>query len=100
SPAPTSRTPSPAPTSPSMPELPDIVVYLECLRPRILGQPLDRIRLLNPFLLRTVDPPPSAAEGRTVIGLRRPGKRFAIALDPDLFLVLHLMIAGRLHWKP
>jgi formamidopyrimidine-DNA glycosylase len=83
-----------------MPELPDVVVYLECLRPRILGQPLDRIRLFNPFLLRTVDPPPSAAEGRTVTGLRRLGKRIVIALDPDLFLVLHLMIAGRLHWKP
>jgi len=83
-----------------MPELPDVVVYLECLRPRILGQPLDRIRLFNPFLLRTVDPPPSAAEGCPVTGLRRLGKRIVIALDPDLFLVLHLMIAGRLHWKP
>src|SRR5205085_9710547 len=83
-----------------MPELPDVVVYIECLRPRILGQPLDRIRLLNPFLLRSVEPPPSAARGRRVTGLRRLGKRIVIALDPDLFLVLHLMIAGRLHWRP
>src|SRR2546423_595010 len=83
-----------------MPELPHLVVYLECLRPRILGQPLDRIRLFNPFLLRSVDPPPSATEGRAVTGLRRLGKRIVIALDGDLFLVLHLMIAGRLHWKP
>ena len=83
-----------------MPELPDVVVYLECLRPRILGQPLDRIRLFNPFLLRSVEPPLSAAEGCTVTGLRRLGKRIVIALDPDLFLVIHLMIAGRLHWKP
>jgi len=82
-----------------MPELPDIVVYLECLQPRIVGQTLQRIRLVNPFLLRSVEPPIKACECRTVIGVRRLGKRIIIALEPDLFLVLHLMIAGRLHWK-
>src|SRR5581483_7489073 len=83
-----------------MPELPDIEVYLDCLRPRVVGQPLRRVRLVNPFLLRTVDPPVFDAEGRTVGGVRRLGKRIVFALDGDLFLVLHLMIAGRLHWKP
>ncbi len=83
-----------------MPELPDIEVYLDCLRPRVVGQPLQHVRLVNPFLLRTVDPPIFDAEGRTVTGVRRLGKRIVFALDPDLFLVLHLMIAGRLHWKP
>jgi formamidopyrimidine-DNA glycosylase len=83
-----------------VPELPDIVVYLECLRPRVEGQVLERVRLANPFLLRSVEPPLSAAEGRPVVGLRRLGKRLVLALDGDLFLVLHLMIAGRLHWKP
>ena len=82
-----------------MPELPDIVVYLECLKPRIEGQRLERIRLANPFLLRSVVPPLEAAHGCKVVGLRRLGKRIVIALAPDLFLVLHLMIAGRLHWK-
>jgi formamidopyrimidine-DNA glycosylase len=82
-----------------MPELPDIVVYLESLKPRIQGQRLDRVRIANPFLLRTVDPPLKEADGRTVANLRRLGKRIVIALAPDLFLVLHLMIAGRLHWK-
>jgi formamidopyrimidine-DNA glycosylase len=83
-----------------MPELPDIEVYLDCLRPRVVGQPLQHIRLANPFLLRTVDPPISDSEGRTVVAVRRLGKRIVFALDSDLFLVLHLMIAGRLHWKP
>jgi formamidopyrimidine-DNA glycosylase len=82
-----------------MPELPDIVVYLDSLKPRVLGQPLDRVRLVNPFLLRTVEPAIKEAEGRKVIGLRRLGKRIVFALEADLFLVLHLMIAGRLHWK-
>jgi formamidopyrimidine-DNA glycosylase len=82
-----------------MPELPDITVYLECLKPRIQGQTLERVRLVNPFLLRTFEPPIQDAEGRTVVGLRRLGKRIVFALEPDLFLVLHLMIAGRLHWK-
>src|SRR5262249_53727065 len=83
-----------------MPELPDILLYLECLRPRIQGQRLERIRLANPFLLRSVEPPLAAVEGRTVLNVQRLGKRIVIALEPDLFLVLHLMIAGRLHWKP
>ncbi len=82
-----------------MPELPDIQVYLEALRPRILGQPLQRIRLASPFLLRSTYPPLSEAHGKTVSGLRRLGKRIVIVLGEDLFLVLHLMIAGRLHWK-
>src|SRR5437879_3377127 len=82
-----------------MPEYPDIIVYLERLRPRIEGQILQRIRLASPFLLRTVDPPISEVEGKRVMGLRRIGKRIVMALESDLFLVLHLMIAGRLHWK-
>jgi formamidopyrimidine-DNA glycosylase len=83
-----------------MPELPDIVVYLERLRPRIEGQVLERVRLASPFLVRTVEPPVAELAGRKVVGLRRLGKRIVVALAPDLFLVLHLMIAGRLHWKP
>jgi formamidopyrimidine-DNA glycosylase len=83
-----------------MPELPDVVVYLDCLRPRVLGQELRRVRLASPFLLRSVEPPVAAAEGRPVVGLRRLGKRIVLELAPDLFLVLHLMIAGRLHWRP
>jgi len=82
-----------------MPELPDIIVYLEALRSRILGRPLVAVRLGSPFLLRSVDPPLSAVQGRTVTGLRRVGKRIVLALDGDLFLVMHLMIAGRLRWK-
>jgi formamidopyrimidine-DNA glycosylase len=83
-----------------VPELPDVAVYLEALERRIMGARLERVRLLTPFLLRSVDPPPSAVAGTTVTGLRRLGKRLVIALEPDLFLVIHLMIAGRLHWKP
>ena len=83
-----------------MPELPDVAVYLEALGPRILGARLERVRLLTPFLLRSVDPPVSAVAGKTVIGLRRLGKRVVVALEDELFLVIHLMIAGRLHWKP
>jgi len=82
-----------------VPELPDVTVYLEALEPRIVGARLERVRLLTPFLLRSVDPPPSAVAGTTVTGLRRLGKRLVIGLDQDLFLVIHLMIAGRLHWK-
>ena len=82
-----------------MPELPDVTVYLEALERRILGATLQRVRLLTPFLLRSVDPPLSAVTGKRVIGLRRVGKRLVVALEGDLFLVLHLMIAGRLHWK-
>jgi formamidopyrimidine-DNA glycosylase len=82
-----------------MPELPDIVVYIEQLRPRIEAQVLERIRLVSPFLLRTVDPPARELEGHKVVGLGRLGKRIVMALEADLFVVLHLMIAGRLHWK-
>jgi formamidopyrimidine-DNA glycosylase len=83
-----------------VPELPDIVVYLEALERRIVAQPLERIRLASPFLLRSIDPPLREAEGKTVRELRRVGKRIALGLEPDLWLALHLMIAGRLHWKP
>ena len=82
-----------------MPELPDITVYLEAMEARILGRTLERVRLSSPFLLRSVDPPLSATEGREVTSLQRLGKRIAIGLEPDLWLVLHLMIAGRLQWK-
>jgi formamidopyrimidine-DNA glycosylase len=82
-----------------MPELPDITLYLEALAPRVLNQPLERVRIANPFLLRTPDPPISAAEGRRVTALRRLGKRIVFELGGDLFLVLHLMIAGRLRWR-
>ena len=82
-----------------MPELPDITVYIEALEARIQGQPLDRVRLKSPFLLRTIDPPLQQAEGQQVTALRRVGKRIAIGLANGLWLVLHLMIAGRLHWK-
>jgi formamidopyrimidine-DNA glycosylase len=83
-----------------MPELPDILVYVACLTPRIAGQRLEHTRIAAPFLLRTVDPPLAAAEGRTVNAVQRLGKRVVLALDGHLFLVLHLMIAGRLHWRP
>ena len=98
-----------------MPELPDIAAYIAALEPRILGQPLERVRLASVFLLRTVDPQLSSVEGRTVVGLRRIGKRICIGVEGDLppqrqgpvvgdpgliWLVLHLMIAGRLHWRP
>lgn len=83
-----------------MPELPDITVYLEALEQRIRGQILERVRLNNPFLVRTFDPPLEAVHGRKVEQLRRIGKRIAIGLEGNLWLVLHLMIAGRLHWKP
>ena len=83
-----------------MPELPDISAYISALEARILGQPLERVRLASVFLLRTVDPPLANAEGRAVRELRRIGKRIAIGVEGDLWLVLHLMIAGRLHWKP
>jgi formamidopyrimidine-DNA glycosylase len=82
-----------------VPELPDIVVYIEALEKRILGQKLERVRVASPFLLRTADPPLNRAEGKTVRKLRRVGKRISIGLEDDLWLVLHLMIAGRLHWR-
>jgi formamidopyrimidine-DNA glycosylase len=83
----------------TMPELPDIAAYMTALEPRIVGQPIERVRLASPFLLRTVQPPVSAVEGRIVRELRRVGKRIAIGVEGDLWLVLHLMIAGRLHWR-
>jgi formamidopyrimidine-DNA glycosylase len=82
-----------------LPELPDIVVYIEALEKRILGQRLEHVRIASPFLLRTATPPVAEAEGKTVARLRRLGKRICIGLDNDIWLVLHLMIAGRLHWK-
>src|SRR5580698_7780186 len=83
-----------------MPELPDIAAYIAALELRIVGQPLERVRLASVFLLRTVEPPVTNVEGRIVRELRRIGKRIAIGVDGDLWLVLHLMIAGRLHWRP
>jgi len=83
-----------------MPELPDVVVYLEALERRIVGQVLDRVRILSPFVLRSVEPPMAEAAGRRVVGLRRMGKRLVFALEGDLFLVIHLMIAGRLRGRP
>ena len=83
-----------------MPELPDIAAYLCALEPRIVGQRIEKIRIASPFLLRSVEPKPEALEGRVVRELRRIGKRIAIGAEDDLWLVIHLMIAGRLHWKP
>jgi formamidopyrimidine-DNA glycosylase len=82
-----------------VPELPDIVVYLEALENRIAGQTLDHLRIVSPFLLRTAIPPASSAEGRKVTALRRMGKRICIGFENELWMVLHLMIAGRLHWR-
>jgi formamidopyrimidine-DNA glycosylase len=82
-----------------MPELPDIAAYLTALEPRITGEPLENVRIASPFLLRTVDPPLSAVEGKRVRELRRLGKRIAFGFEDDLWIVLHLMIAGRLHWR-
>src|SRR5580692_1809344 len=83
-----------------MPELPDIVAYVGALEPRIVGQTLERVRIANPFLLRTTEPTIADVEGRTVREIRRIGKRIAIGVEGDVWLVLHLMIAGRLHWRP
>ncbi len=83
-----------------MPELPDIVVYIEALQNRLLGQPLAGVRIAGPLLLRTVDPALDECLGKTVTRFRRLGKRIAVGLEDDLWLVLHLMIAGRLHWHP
>jgi formamidopyrimidine-DNA glycosylase len=82
-----------------MPELPDITIYIEALAPRVLGHPLERLRIGNPFIVRTIDPPPAELAGRRVTDLRRLGKRIVFALEQDLFVVLHLMIAGRLRWR-
>jgi len=83
-----------------VPELPDIAAYITALEPRIVGQRIEHVRLASPFLLRTVEPPVTDVEGRLVRELRRIGKRIAIGVEGDLWLVLHLMIAGRLHWRP
>jgi formamidopyrimidine-DNA glycosylase len=82
-----------------VPELPDLTVYVEAIAARVEGRPLERVRVASPFLVRTADPPLAAAHGRSVRGVRRLGKRIVLALEGDLFLALHLMIAGRLHWK-
>lgn len=82
-----------------MPELPDIAAYLTALEARILGQPIEHIRIASPFLLRTADPPLAVVEGKKIREVKRIGKRIAIGVDGDLWLVLHLMIAGRLHWR-
>ena len=82
-----------------MPELPDVSAYLAALEPRVVGQPLTGIRIASPFLLRSVDPPLREAFGKRVVGLRRVGKRIVLELQDAIFIVIHLMIAGRLHWK-
>ena len=82
-----------------MPELPDIALYLNALEARILNRRLERIAIRSPFLLRSVDPPIKSVQGQQVTGIRRLGKRIAIGLENDTWLVLHLMIAGRLHWS-
>jgi formamidopyrimidine-DNA glycosylase len=84
----------------SMPELPDIVVYIEALEPRVINQTLQRVRIGSPFIVRSFDPPIHAVVGKKVLGLRRLGKRIVFELQDELFLIFHLMIAGRLHWKP
>jgi formamidopyrimidine-DNA glycosylase len=83
-----------------MPELPDITIYVEALERRVLGRQLEGVRVQSPFLLRTFDPPLDSVNGKHVRAVRRLGKRIVIGLDDDLWLVVHLMIAGRLHWKP
>ena len=83
-----------------MPELPDITIYVEALERRVLGEAVADIRICSPFLLRTFDPPLKSVNGKAVQKVRRLGKRIALGFDDELWLVLHLMIAGRLHWKP
>jgi formamidopyrimidine-DNA glycosylase len=83
-----------------MPELPDILLYLHALRSRIVGQRVDRVRLASPFLLRSIEPPLATIEGRTIIDLHRLGKRVVMETEGELFLIFHLMIAGRFRWKP
>jgi len=82
-----------------VPELPDVLVYIERLAPLILGQPVVQVHLVSPFVLRTVDPPIGAIQGRTITGIRRLGKRIVLGVEGDLFVVIHLMIAGRLRWR-
>ncbi|HVO93444.1 MAG TPA: DNA-formamidopyrimidine glycosylase family protein [Terriglobales bacterium] len=83
-----------------MPEYPDVTVYIEALSERVLNQPIQKIRIGSPFVLRSFDPPIGAAEGKKVLALRRLGKRIVFELEDELFLIVHLMIAGRFHWKP
>src|SRR5690348_11152109 len=83
-----------------MPELPDVTIYVEALERVALGRPLEQVRIGSPFVLRSVDPPIGEAAGRRLTEVRRLGKRVVLALEPDLFLVMHLMIAGRLRWRP
>ena len=83
-----------------MPELPEIMLYLHALAPRVLGMPIERLRIASPSLLKTFEPPTSAVTGKTVRGLRRLGKRIVLDLDDDLHIIIHLMIAGRFQWKP
>jgi len=82
-----------------MPELPDVLLYLHALAPRVVGRRLERVRLFTPFLLRSVDPPITAVQGKRCIGLKRMGKRIVFVLENELYVVLHLMIAGRLRWE-
>jgi formamidopyrimidine-DNA glycosylase len=86
--------------SESMPELPDVTVYIEALSERVLNQPIQRVRIGSPFVLHSFNPSIGAAEGKKVLGLRRLGKRIVFVLEDELFLIVHLMIAGRFHWKP
>ena len=83
-----------------MPELPDILLYIHALEPRVVGRRIETIRLVAPFLLRSIGTPISAAQGRRVVALERMGKRVIFALEGDVYLVVHLMIAGRFRWKP
>ena len=83
-----------------MPELPDVVIYVEALKRHVVSQPLSAVKISSPFVLRSVDPPLNAANGKRVTGIRRMGKRIVVELEDDLFLVIHLMIAGRLRWVP
>ncbi len=83
-----------------MPEIPDLTVYVEALESRLIGRTVERIRIASPTLLRTVEPPIERAQGRTVTAVRRLAKRVVLALEPDLFLVIHLMVAGRFRWRP
>ena len=82
-----------------MPELPDIALYLEALAARVVGQPILKLRIGNPFVVRTIEPPPSDVAGREVVALRRMGKRIVFGLIDEIFIVVHLMIAGRLRWR-
>ena len=83
-----------------MPEFPDVTVYIEALSERVLNQPIQKIRIGSPFVLRSFSPPIGAAEGKRVLALRRLGKRIVFELEDELYLIVHLMIAGRFHWKP